>query len=123
MARNKSSGGQVGLFEEVKPDKKVKRGGTESIGELLSKYERPEINKYVSREFQDYGYRLACEMGEEQKKAMYIRLAKTVDRGILERARSFVVDAPGVKNKGRLFMWALKKLRDGEPLTSENGKT
>ena len=72
---------------------------------------------YITQEFQDYGYRLACEMGEEKKKGMYIKLAKNVERHVLERARSFVVDAPNVKNRGRLFMWALGKLRKGEPLS------
>jgi hypothetical protein len=90
-----------------------------SLGDVLKGRERQEVNKYVSREFQDYGYRLACEMGEETRKAMYIKMAKMVDRGILERARSFVIDAPEVRNKGRLFMWAVNKLKRGEPLQAK----
>lgn len=87
-----------------------------SMEVVLSDYATPVKNKYVSQEFQDYGYRLACEMGEEKKKAMYIKMAKTVDRKILERARTFVIDAEHVRNKGKLFVWAVGKLKRGEAL-------
>jgi hypothetical protein len=96
----------------------TKQSSLFSITDVLKGRQTQEVNKYVSREFQDYGYRLACEMGEEKRKAMYIKLAKTVDRALLERARSFVIDAPNVLNKGRLFMWALSRIRKGEPLSS-----
>ena len=43
-------------------------------------------------------------------------MAKKENRAMLERARSFVLDAPNVKHKGRLFMWALAKLKKGESL-------
>lgn len=89
-----------------------------SLNDILTKYVLEDKGGYISREFQDYGYRLACEMGEEKRKGMYIKLAKEVDRGILDRARSFVLDAPNVTNKGRLFMWAVGKLKRGEPLSN-----
>ena len=88
-----------------------------ALGDILTKYALEDKGGYISREFQDYGYRLACEMGEESKKSLYIKLAKTVDRALLERARSFVLDARNATNKGRLFMWALGKLKKGQPLT------
>jgi hypothetical protein len=96
----------------------TKQSSLFSITEVLKGRKTQEVNKYVSREFQDYGYRLACEMGEETRKAMYIKMAKTVERKLLERARSFVSDAPDVRNKGRLFMWAVAKLKKGEPLSA-----
>jgi hypothetical protein len=89
----------------------------ELLRDVLTRYVLEDKGGYVSREFQDYGYRLACEMGEEKKKGMYIKLAKSVDRSILERARTFVKDAPGVNNPGKLFMWAVGRLKKGEPLT------
>ena len=89
------------------------------IGDLLDRYALEDKGGYITQEFQDYGYRLACEMGEEKKKSMYIRLAKNEERVRLERARSFVLDAKGVKNRGRLFMWALKKIKRGEKLSGE----
>ena len=86
------------------------------IKELLLNRVLEDKGGYITKEFQDYGYRLACEMGEEKKKALYIKLAKTVDRAVLERARQFVADAVGARNKGRLFLWAVKRLRSGEGL-------
>lgn len=91
----------------------------QSIQDVLTKYVLEDKGGYISQEFQDYGYRLACDMGEESRKGMYIRLAKTVDRSLLERARSFVMDAPNVTNRGRLFMWALGRIKKGLPLTKE----
>lgn len=96
-------------------DKKLKK--PQSLRDVLTKYVLEDKGGHITREFQDYGYRLACEMGEENRRGMYIKLAKTVDRGILERARTFVLDAPHVDNRGRLFMWAVGKLKKGEPLT------
>lgn len=89
------------------------------LGDLLDKYKLEDKGGYITREFQDYGYRLACEMGEETKKSMYIKLAKREKRTVLERARSFVMDAPNVRHKGRLFLWAVGKLKRGEPLASK----
>ena len=84
----------------------------QQIGDILSKF-NPLEDKYISREFQSYGIYLAEELGDYKHKALYIRLAKTVPRAILEKALSFVKDA-NAKNKGRLFMWKMKKLKDGE---------
>lgn len=81
------------------------------LGDLLKKYELEDKGGYITREFQDYGYRLAVELGDEEHKALYIRLAKTIDRGLLEEARSFVQDA-GARKPAALFMWKLKQLRD-----------
>ncbi|PIY72516.1 hypothetical protein COY87_00650, partial [Candidatus Roizmanbacteria bacterium CG_4_10_14_0_8_um_filter_33_9] len=39
------------------------------------------------------------------------KLAKTVPRPILERARNFVKDAGNVRSKPRLFMWKMAQLR------------
>ena len=90
-----------------------------SMQQLLDGFVLEDRGGYITQEFQDYGYRLACEMGEETKKSLYIKLAKTEKRAVLERARSFVLDAPNVKHKGRLFLWAVGKLNKGEPLASE----
>jgi len=91
----------------------------ESIRDVLIKYVLEDKGGYINHEFQDYGYRLACDMGEEDKKGLYFRLAKTVDRALLERARSFVMDAPNVNNRGRLFMWALGRIKKGQPLSKD----
>lgn len=84
----------------------------QTIGDILQKF-NPLEDKYISREFQAYGIYLAEELGDYKHKALYIRLAKTVPRAILEKALSFVKDA-NAKSKGRLFMWKMKKLKSGE---------
>ncbi len=69
-------------------------------------------HKYVSREFQDYGYRIALKLGELKNVSLYIKFAKDKPRALLEQAYSFAIDYPNAKNKGRLFMWKLKQLED-----------
>lgn len=93
-------------------------GVPQSIGSLLSQWSTSK-KKYVTREFQDYGYRLATELGDERNKSLYIKLAKEVERKLLERARVFVKDANQVRSRAKLFMWALARLRRGESLYEE----
>ncbi len=90
---------------------KKKRGGIQSLQQILLNYDLDDKGKYISREFQDYGYRLAMELDDEKHKSLYIKLAKEVDRSLLEKARLFVKDAYKPKSKARLFMWKLKQLR------------
>ena len=84
----------------------------QSIGDVLKKF-NPLEDKYLSREFQSYGIYLSEQLGDDKHKALYIRLAKTVPRAILEKALSFTKDA-NAHSRGRLFMWKIKKLKDGE---------
>lgn len=83
-----------------------------SIGDILSDFD-PLKDKYISREFQKYGYDLAVELGDMKHKALYIKLAKETPRALLEEARNFVKDAGKVKSRPRLFMWRLTRLRKG----------
>ena len=70
-------------------------------------------DKYVSREFQKYGYDLAVELGDLEHKALYIKMAKELPRDILEKAKNFVKDSRA-RSRARLFMWKLKELRNKE---------
>lgn len=81
----------------------------QSINDVLKKF-NPAEDKYISREFQSFGMYLAEELGDYKHKALYIKLAKTVHRAILEKALSFTKDSTA-KNKGALFMWKLKQLK------------
>jgi len=81
----------------------------QSLGDILKKFD-PLRDKYVSREFQKYGYDLAMEFGDLTHKSLYIKMAKETPRVILEKARYFVKDAKA-RNRGRLFMWKVKELR------------
>lgn len=88
-----------------------RKGSTlQSLGQILENYDWDK-KKYITKEFQDYGYRLAIELDDERHKSLYIKLAKTIPRKILEEARIFIKDAYQVRNKGKLFMWKVKNLR------------
>ncbi len=76
-------------------------------------------HKYVTKEFQDYGYRLALKLGELKSVSLYIKLAKEKPRHLLEQAYSFAIDYPNAKNRGRLFMWKLKELEKEEAQKSK----
>lgn len=91
----------------------------QSIKNVLTKF-NPTTDKYVSREFQTFGLHLTESLNDYKHKALYMKLAKTVDRAILERALSFVIDSKA-DNKGALFMWKLKELRKG--IKSTKGST
>jgi len=69
--------------------------------------------KYVKNEYQAYGLELAKELGDWKNRSLYIRLGKTYDRQLLEKARYFVKDqSPNtIKTPYKLFMWKLKELR------------
>jgi hypothetical protein len=81
----------------------------QSIKNVLTKF-NPTTDKYVSREFQTFGLHLADALDDYKHKSLYIKLAKTVHRSILEQALSFSIDSTA-KNKGALFMWKLKEIR------------
>lgn len=70
-------------------------------------------------EFQAYGNRLAEEFNDLKHRALYIKLAKTEDRALLERAREFVVGQERVTTKGRLFMWKLNEIKKEKSFTTE----
>ena len=84
----------------------------DSIKIVLKRFD-PVKDKYVSREFQAFGLKLAEDLNDYKHRGLYMKLAKTVHRSILERALSFAIDS-NVDNKGALFMWKLAELRRGE---------
>lgn len=83
-----------------------------SLGDLFSDFSVHDGGGYITQEFQDYGYRLAVALDDLKHKALYIKLAKNTERGILESALSFVIDADNARSKAKLFMWKVKQLKD-----------
>ncbi|MFA6532399.1 MAG: hypothetical protein WCT22_00200 [Patescibacteria group bacterium] len=81
----------------------------QSIRDILKKF-NPLEDKYVSREFQTFGIHLSEKLGDTRRKGLYMKLAKTVPRAILEEALRFVIDA-NARNRAALFMWKLKELK------------
>jgi len=66
--------------------------------------------KYMTKEYQAYGMRLAGKLEDSKRVSMYIKWAKEKPRGILENAYSFTIDYPNAKDKSRIFMWKVKEL-------------
>ena len=96
----------------------------QSVGKILKNF-NPVQDKYISRDFHAYGIYLAEELDDYKHRSLYIKLAKTVHRSILEKALSFVSDS-NANNKGALFMWKLKQLKTQNlnlETTSKNSKT
>lgn len=83
-----------------------------SVSQVLKSF-NPAKDKYVSREFQSFGIHLAEQLDDYKHRSLYIKLAKTVHRSILEKALSFCVDSKA-KSKGALFMWRLKQIKNEE---------
>jgi hypothetical protein len=88
------------------------------IGDQFTKFKETleKRKKYVKNEFQAYGLDLAKELDDWKNKSLYLRLAKTLPREILEKARYFVKDQnPGaIKTPYKLFMWKLKELKKSQ---------
>ena len=83
-----------------------------SLADILKNFD-PTKDKYISREFQAYGCYLAEQLDDTKHTSLYIKLAKTIHRAILEEALSFVKSSRPRK-KAALFMWKLKDLRSGK---------
>lgn len=89
----------------------TKKPQFQTLGSLFDGIELKNDGKYITQEFQDFGYRLALELDDLKHKSLYIKMAKVTNRGILEAALSFVSDADNAKSKARLFMWKVKELK------------
>lgn len=90
-----------------------KKGFSDLLG-ILKQYEVDETKqRRISREFQDYAYRLAVALDDIAHVPIYMRMVKNTPREIIEKAKSFVMDA-NARNKARMFMWKLKQIKDEE---------
>jgi hypothetical protein len=83
----------------------------QDIKSLLQNYKVEDKFKYVTKEFQDYGYRIAATLHDIEHKALYIKLAKSEDRNMIEEAFAFAKHYTGAKNKGKIFMWKFYQMK------------
>ncbi|MBD3279209.1 MAG: hypothetical protein GF390_00675 [Candidatus Pacebacteria bacterium] len=90
--------------------RKQKKTGFVAAKSLFANYQLQDKGGYITREFQDYGYRLAVELNDLKHKSLYIKMAKETQRWLLEDALSFVKDARA-RSKAKLFMWKVKQLK------------
>jgi hypothetical protein len=81
----------------------------QKVSQILKKFD-PVKDKYISREFQSFGLYMAEEFDDYKHRGMWIRLAKTNHRSVLEQALSFVKDSTA-DNKIALFLWKLKQIK------------
>jgi hypothetical protein len=95
----------------------------QKIGAILKTF-NPTKDKYISRDFQAYGIYLAEQFNDYKNRGMWIKLAKSNHRSVLEKAYSFVIDS-NADNKIALFLWKLKQLKTenaNRKTTSQNSK-
>lgn len=95
--------------------------GMKQLSEILEQRKGAKRPKNLSTEFQHFGVFLADELGDP-KYSLYIKLAKTYPRSLLEEALNFTKGYTTAKSKGRVFMWRLKLLRNLEKEQFPNKK-
>lgn len=93
----------------------TKKNVLNDVSSILSKYDfvdrLTKNDKHLKMEFQDFGIRLSQKLQDINHKALYIKLAKELPRGILEEALTFTLDYPTKdQNKGKLYMWKLSEI-------------
>lgn len=83
-----------------------------SIKTVIAEVKFKDRPKNLSTEFQVYGVFLAETLDDTKHYSLYIKLAKEVDRNILEEALSYTKGYYSAKNKARVFMWRLSQLKN-----------
>lgn len=81
---------------------------------LIEKAKANPKARFNRHEFQAYGNTLAEELNDQAHRSLYIKFAKTINRGILDSAREFIKGTGNLKSgsRARLFMWKLKELKE-----------
>ena len=67
--------------------------------------------KNIAHEFQMYGVYLAETLEDTKRYSLYIKLAKELNRSLLEEALNYTKGYYNAKNKAKVFMWRLKELK------------
>lgn len=81
------------------------------ISDALDRVKDAKRQTNNSTEHQVFGVYLGDQLEDTKHYALYIKLAKTYPRGLLEEALSYVKNYPSAKSKGKLYMWKLKQLK------------
>lgn len=83
-----------------------------SIGKAIAEVRFKNRPKNIAYEFQMYGVYLAESLNDTKHYSLYIKLAKEVDRNLLEEALNFTKGYYRAKNKAKVFMWKLDQLKN-----------
>lgn len=81
------------------------------LNQIIKGQAKKNIPKNIAYEFQEFGVRLAHDLGDLPRKSYYIKLSKQVERRYLERARDYALGYNKPKSKAKVFMWFLKELK------------
>lgn len=74
---------------------------------------KKDSTKYVNHEFQIFGHFLATQLDAPKSQySLFIKLAKSEDRALLQSCLEFVKGVNKPKSKVKLFMWKLKEQRE-----------
>ncbi|MCL4366383.1 hypothetical protein M1437_04105 [Patescibacteria group bacterium] len=82
-----------------------------SINKIIGETKFKNRPKNLSKEFQVYGVYLAENLQDTKHYSLYIKLAKELDRKILEEALNFTKGYTSAKSKAKVFMWKLQQLK------------
>lgn len=82
-----------------------------SIAKVIAETKFKDRPKNIAHEFQFYGCFLAESLDDTKHYGLYIKLAKEVNRNILEEALNYTKGYYNAKNKAKVFMWKLGELR------------
>lgn len=85
-----------------------------SIKTAIAETKFKDRPKNISKEFQMYGVYLAESLEDTKHYSLYIKMAKELDRKILEEALNFTKGYYGAKSKAKIFMWKLTELRKNQ---------
>lgn len=83
-----------------------------SLGKIIDQTKFKDRPKNIAHEFQMYGVYLAESLDDTKHYSLYMKLAKTIDRGLLEEALGYTKGYYSARNKAQVFMWKLKQLRE-----------
>ncbi len=101
----------LSLFTENSPEKTSKdlKKGFFKFSSVLDKRSVEFVKKKnITQPYQFFGVWIAQNLGDFTNIALYIRLAKYQEKGLLEQAVSYLKDYPDPKSRHKLFMWYLK---------------
>lgn len=82
-----------------------------SIKTAIAEVKFKDRPKNISYEFQFYGCFLAETLDDTKHYSLYIKLAKELDRSLLEEAVNYTKGYYSAKNKAKVFMWRLGQLK------------
>ncbi|MBI2019403.1 hypothetical protein HYS95_01900 [Candidatus Daviesbacteria bacterium] len=90
-----------------------------SIAKAIAETKFKSRPKNLSKEFQVYGVYLAESLQDTSHYSLYMKLAKQLDRKILDEALTFTKGYTSAKSKAKVFMWRLKELKSKASATQD----